>query len=102
MITNKINFSALAMMLLFTLFFALSSCDEATPQGFADVPECEDLATVKAWVFLTYVAEVHPDKPGLPSGYIAAIKIPFEVDYTVHFQGNRRNNIRQIEKPLAW
>jgi len=83
---DKINFSALAMMLLVGLFLALSSCEQAEPQGFANMPEeCEDLAVVQAWVFLTYVAEVHPDRPGLPSGYTAVIKIPFEVKQIVPF-----------------
>jgi hypothetical protein len=82
---DKINFSALAMMLLVGLFLALSSCEQTEPQGFADIPECQDLAIVKAWVFLTYVAEVHPDRPGLPSGYTAAIKIPFQLEQVVSF-----------------
>lgn len=82
---DKINFSALAMMLLVGLFLALSSCEqEQDPQGFvSDVPECQDLATVEAWVFLTYVAEVHPDRPGLPSGYTAAIKVPLQITQVV-------------------
>jgi hypothetical protein len=76
---DKINFSALAMMLLVGLFFALSSCEqEQAPQGLANIPEdCQDVAFVQAWVFLTYVAEVHPDRPGLPGGYTAVIQIPF-------------------------
>ena len=82
---DKINFSALAMMLLVGLFLALSSCEQAEPQGFANIPEdCQDLAIVKAWVFLTYVADVHP-KPGLPDGYTAVIKIPFEIEQAVPF-----------------
>jgi hypothetical protein len=82
---DKINISALFVMMLFALLFSLSSCEQPEPQGFLDVPEeCEDLATVQAWVFLTYVAEVHP-KPGLPSGYTAVIKIPFEVKQIVPF-----------------
>ena len=82
MIQDKINFSALLLMLLFGLL--LSSCEqEQAPQGFADVPRCQDIATVQAWVFLTYVAEVHPDRPGLPSGYTAAIKIPFQITQVV-------------------
>jgi hypothetical protein len=31
---DKINFSALAMMLLVGLFLALSSCEQTEPQGF--------------------------------------------------------------------
>ena len=86
MIQDKINFSALAMMLLIGLFLALSSCEqEQAPQGLANIPEdCQDLALVDAWVFLTYVAEVHP-KPGLPSGYTAVIKIPFKIEQAVPF-----------------
>jgi len=81
---DKINFSALLLMLLFGLM--LSSCEqEQAPQGLANIPEdCQDLAFVQAWVFLTYVAEVHP-KPGLPSGYTAVIKIPFRIEQAVPF-----------------
>jgi hypothetical protein len=45
---DKINFSALAMMLLVGLFLALSSCEqEQAPQGLANIPEdCQDLAFV--------------------------------------------------------
>jgi hypothetical protein len=82
---DKINFSALLLMLLFGLL--LSSCEqEQAPQGLANIPEdCQDLAFVDAWVFLTYVAEVHPDRPGLPGGYTAAIKIPFRIEQAVPF-----------------
>ena len=82
---EKISFSALAMMLLVGLFLALSSCDqEQAPRGLANIPEdCQDLATVRAWVLLTYVAEVHPDRAGLPDGYTAVIKIPFLIEQVV-------------------
>jgi hypothetical protein len=82
---DKINFSALLLMLLFGLL--LSSCEQQqAPQGLANIPEdCQDLAFVDAWVFLTYVAEVHPDRPGLPGGYTAVIKIPFRIEQAVPF-----------------
>lgn len=85
MIHDKINFSALLLMLLFGLL--LSSCEQQqAPQGLANIPEdCQDLALVDAWVFLTYVAEVHPDRPGLPGGYTAVIKIPFRIEQAVPF-----------------
>ena len=81
---DKINFSALLLMLLFGLL--LSSCEqEQAPQGLANIPEdCQDLAFVDAWVFLTYVAEVHPN-PGLPGRYTAVIKIPFRIEQAVPF-----------------
>jgi hypothetical protein len=99
---DKINFSALAMMLLVGLFLALSSCEQTEPQGFADIPRCQDLATVQAWVFLTYVAEVHPDRPGLPSGYTAAIKIPFQITQVVPIKFKESDeSILETSQPLA-
>ena len=56
---------------------------EATPQAFAAVEPCVDTATFTGWVLLSYVAEVHPIRAGLPDGYTAVIKTPHFITQAV-------------------
>lgn len=56
-------------------YYAVQSVNKQdAQQQLADLPECQDAATITADVLLVYVAETHPENPAIPGKYETAVK----------------------------